>query len=798
MVKDWIDFKSIYGNLPGAREGFENACASLFRALFPTQNEVHHVQVNKGDEGIDILIGNLDTDLVTVAQCKYFISKLDQSQKQQISNSFNRVATNTKYRLGNWILCIPIQLNFDEIKWWQGWKKVQSSKYNISEDNISIYDGDSLIDNFKKTNLYDRVFNIENSLIIKKCSDSIESVLSLMNIDSNYKRLLIESKTRLEDIILNHKLFVKHEGYEDALSYLEKYNACLISGIPGFGKTTTAGELCLYYINLGYSFYYIHDSVSEVISVIEKDEAQVFFYDDFLGMISLNRNIPDSEINRIKDILGILSRNKNKKIVFTTREYILNQASLEYDIINRSLAGLKKYIIDFSDYTINEKAKILYRHMVYSNLSKEILHSFVKNNDYSIIIEHNNYSPRIVAFMTSDGYISSYLKYSDYISNFKYNLDNPVEIWKTAFSKISQTSQILLFLLIFENGRCSKDELFNDYLCIVQEENCSVSINEQLNESLVEMKDSLISILNMKSSTEIQFSNPSVFDFLMYYLNENTLVIDRFFFVYKIFIGLFSFLTIAFEQDQEYLQFTFKYPKIVQHLRQYSKKYNDYLLSIISEPLFFINKKNKSYFNASVILGLKYIFSHFLDKELYVNNFTVLYQSYLSTLDNLNKGVIIEGLKLKTSGVHLENIITSDKIIVIDGLFLSINSIDDLDYLKKYQKYFIDYSGLSKSIISLQYIKIRDTLQNEINNCNSISRLNEYYSVIEEFGQSYSINISSELRKIDSKEIDLNDAVDHNETILDEEHTDDDDYYDEYDFDADKIKSMFMKLVSDT
>ena len=70
MNRDWNDFKSTYGNISGAREAFENACESLFKAKY-TDQHVSQVSVKKGDGGIDVFIGELGVEPITVIQCKF-------------------------------------------------------------------------------------------------------------------------------------------------------------------------------------------------------------------------------------------------------------------------------------------------------------------------------------------------------------------------------------------------------------------------------------------------------------------------------------------------------------------------------------------------------------------------------------------------------------------------------------------------------------------------------------------------------------------------------------------------------
>lgn len=106
MNRDWRDFKSLFGNLAGAREEFENACETLFNKIY-SKDHVSQVAVKQGDGGIDIFIGELGVEPITVIQCKFFLDTFDEAQKSQIRDSFNSAIDSNKFELKEWILCIP-------------------------------------------------------------------------------------------------------------------------------------------------------------------------------------------------------------------------------------------------------------------------------------------------------------------------------------------------------------------------------------------------------------------------------------------------------------------------------------------------------------------------------------------------------------------------------------------------------------------------------------------------------------------------------------------------------------------
>jgi predicted helicase len=89
LNRDWNDFKNLNGNIEGARAAFEVACERIYKKHF-NSDEVNKIRSSQGDDGIDILIGDTRKKIIVV-QCKFHLEKVEDSQKNQIRNSFNRI-----------------------------------------------------------------------------------------------------------------------------------------------------------------------------------------------------------------------------------------------------------------------------------------------------------------------------------------------------------------------------------------------------------------------------------------------------------------------------------------------------------------------------------------------------------------------------------------------------------------------------------------------------------------------------------------------------------------------------------
>lgn len=137
----------------GAREVFEKICTQLLQAMF--NDDAHRIRVNRGDDGIDIFVGDFDKE-IDVYQCKYFIDGIGDSQQKQIRESYERAKNSSSYKIKCWYLCLPCELSTKEFVWWSNWKK---RKENIDQIPLHLYEGSYLIGQLKKFSLYNEIFD---------------------------------------------------------------------------------------------------------------------------------------------------------------------------------------------------------------------------------------------------------------------------------------------------------------------------------------------------------------------------------------------------------------------------------------------------------------------------------------------------------------------------------------------------------------------------------------------------------------------------------------------------------------
>jgi hypothetical protein len=331
-----------------------------------------------------------------------------------------------------------------------------------------------------------------------------------------------QTEFEIENIYEAIKVFVENESYYQSLKILENKRFVVISGNPGVGKTTLSRILVCHFINKGYQeFHKISQSISEAYHVYKRGVKQVFLFDDFLGGNYLKQGIPTNEESRIIEFIEKVNKSKDKIIVFNAREYILNHAINDYEKLNNPLFNEGKYMVDLNNFTKEIRAKILYNHIIFSNVSKEHISSILKNNNYNLAIEHKNFNPRII----EQFFLANHFKTvtpEDCIRRLLKALDNPSELWAPVYKKdLSKLSQILLAELATVGDIIFLDDLKRmvQAFCTKHEAKYNISyIETDITEALQQLEGSFLKAYERDENSRIiiGFMNSSVKDFMIH------------------------------------------------------------------------------------------------------------------------------------------------------------------------------------------------------------------------------------------------------------------------------------------
>jgi hypothetical protein len=339
-----------------------------------------------------------------------------------------------------------------------------------------------------------------------------------------HSEIFNQSDLEMNNIKKKMKYYVENENFINAKKILDEAHYCIITGIPGIGKTTLAEILIIKYLDMGYELVKISKDIAEAYEAYEPKTKQIFYYDDFLGQTSLEEKLTKNEDQRLILFLNDIEKTQNTRFILTTRDYILNKAKSVYEKLDQPCIDIYKYTIDLSSYDDFDKAKILYNHLYFSGISQKYINALLKDKKYWKIIRHENFNPRIVERMTE------YIAYlgidcEDYVNEFLDNLDNPIRLWEHAFSnQISNASKNLLVVLASMNDSTSMTILEQSFISMQKYKFRAYGLHvnaDDFRKSLKELDGNFIKTSKWGSDFYISFHNPSIRDFIENYLSKN-------------------------------------------------------------------------------------------------------------------------------------------------------------------------------------------------------------------------------------------------------------------------------------
>lgn len=336
--------------------------------------------------------------------------------------------------------------------------------------------------------------------------------------------IFAEQSSLLESLQRRVCRYVMNPSFGRAEGMLSDRGFCMISGVPGIGKTTLAEILILDHLDRGFECFRIWESVSEARSVLSPSKAQLFYFDDFLGRTGLRIARHKNEDTRLLSFISDVTESENTRLVVTTRGYILNQAKSLMEALDSSALDIARCVVKMEDYTPGIRAHILYNHLHYSNVPREYIESIVHTKAYRDIVRHPNYSPRIVDVMTRS-LSTRDIPPEQYPEAFLSNLEHPQRIWETAFQgHLESASQDLLLVLSSLPDRVFIDDLgeaFEAFHRYRVEKYSQSGTAYDFPKALRELEGSFTKTNSYPSSIVVEFHNPSVRDFLESWLEHN-------------------------------------------------------------------------------------------------------------------------------------------------------------------------------------------------------------------------------------------------------------------------------------
>ena len=331
------------------------------------------------------------------------------------------------------------------------------------------------------------------------------------------------SSFELEKIEKDIRLYVENESLNKALDVLKENHYVVISGIPGIGKTTLARMLVYTMLARGYEEFVYVDDMDTAAKMFSKEKRQIFFFDDFLGANSFVQQSVSFE-NKLITFIDKVRNSKHTLFILSTREYVLSEAMAHYEELSMSNIDIAKCTIELEYYTKTIRAKILYNHLAEANIPPEYINVFIDKRGYMTIINHQNFNPRVIESIIKEQ-IWETIDSNDFANKVKEFFDNPISVWQFAFEKLDVETRYTLLVLGTMGGHVRLDDFQEGYrqFCILTSQEVGLKYDDvKWRQSLKVLMNCFLKIDNRNGIKLVTMYNPSIADFIVFYLNQNT------------------------------------------------------------------------------------------------------------------------------------------------------------------------------------------------------------------------------------------------------------------------------------
>lgn len=256
------------------------------------------------------------------------------------------------------------------------------------------------------------------------------------------------SEALMEEIQDRVRLYVTTRSFERARHMLDDKRVCVITGAPGVGKSMLADMLALAHWQDGWQIVELGShEIGRAWDVLTPDLNQLIYFDDVFGQTDVHERLSKDNGVTVSRLINHVAHKVNKRLVITTRTHVLHEAESRDESVARAQLHARECVVEVDDYTRLHRAQILYNHLYFGDLPRTTLRDFVHADMYSRVIDHPNFTPRLIAL--------SLQQHDDQptapalFDRLARTLDHPIDLWGASFREaLSEPARMILLHLI--------------------------------------------------------------------------------------------------------------------------------------------------------------------------------------------------------------------------------------------------------------------------------------------------------------------------------------------------------------